>query len=220
MPLPFSHTRRSAAFAALLVVAACAVASAHEGDLNYRSTVQAVVPATPGLHVRVVNYDDALQLVNRSGRDVVVFGYAGEPYARVLADGRVQVNERSQAVSLNEDAGQHETPSRRPPSGAPRWRTLDGTGRLEWHDHRIHYRAGAVPPQVHDTGRRTKVFDWSVPLRVDGRPGSIAGTLVWVGSAHGSSSGFPAAAAISLAVLVLAAAAAVALARRRRARGR
>jgi MYXO-CTERM domain-containing protein len=171
-----------------------------------------VLAAAP---VQVLDHDDALQIVYHGKETVVVYGYDGEPYVRVLPDGTVQVNERSPALALNDDEHQHVTPPAKAPIGAPRWHTLDRTGRFEWHDHRIHWRKAGLPPQVTDTARQTKVFDWRVPLRVGGASGAIAGTLTWVGEA-GSSSGFPTAAAISLAVLLLLAVAGVGLVRRRR----
>jgi MYXO-CTERM domain-containing protein len=208
---------RAAALAAAALLALAAVpAAAHEGNPDYRSVVTAVTPSTPGLQVRVLDYDDRLELTNRSGRTVVIFGYNEEPYARVLGDGTVQVNERSPAVALNDDAGQATAPSPGVVRVAPQWRTLDQTGRIEWHDHRIHYRSGAVAPQVHDKSRRTKVFDYRVPLEIGNRSGAVLGTLTWLGSGSSSSS-FPTGAVVSLAVLGLLAIAAVALVRRRRA---
>jgi len=96
------------------------------------------------------------------------------------------------------------------------WTTLDRTGRLQWHDPRINYRAQPVPPQVTEESKQTKVKDWRVPLLVAGAPGAIDGTLTWVGE-PGAGSSFPTAAVISLVVLVLLAVGAVVLVRRRRA---
>jgi hypothetical protein len=39
------------------------------------------------------------------------------------------------------------------------------SGTLTWHDHRMHYMATGTPPQVKDEGKRTKVFDYEIPLR-------------------------------------------------------
>ena len=52
--------------------------------------------------------------------------------------------------------------------------------RLEWHDHRIHWMLQGIPPQVKDRSKRTKVFDWTVPIRVGAQPAAIHGELVWV----------------------------------------
>lgn len=218
MRIPIVRPGRAAALSALALAAAALPAAAHEGNQHYRSVVTAVTPATQGLQAQVLDYDDRLQLVNHSGRTVVIAGYAGAPYARVLADGTVQVNQRSAGVTLNEDVGQ-ELPvtAVKDKPGPPAWKTLDRTGTIEWHDHRIHYRASAVAPQVHDQSKRTLVDRWSVPIAVGGQPGAIAGTLTWVGS--GSSSSFPVAAVVSLAVLLLLAIGAVVLVQRRRRAG-
>ena len=71
------------------------------------------------------------------------------------------------------------------------------------------------PGKVTDPDRRTKVFDWKVPVRVGGRPAAIAGDLFWVPKPGGS---FPLAAGIALAPLVLGGAALVLVVRRRRGR--
>jgi hypothetical protein len=57
------------------------------------------------------------------------------------------------------------------------------------------------------------VFDWRVPIAVDGRPAAITGTLTWVGRQGG---GFPIAAAIAFAAPALAGLGLVLLVRRRR----
>ncbi len=77
------------ALAAALVAAA--PASAHQADPNFLSRVDAVTPSTRGVTVDVVNRDDSLLLINDSGRDVVVYGYNDDPYARIAADGTVAV---------------------------------------------------------------------------------------------------------------------------------
>ena len=86
-------------------------ALAHDGNPNMRSQVTAVTPATKGVTVSVLNYDDRLELHNTSGEPVVIEGYREEPYARVLADGTVEVNTNSEAFYLNDDRfGQVEVP--------------------------------------------------------------------------------------------------------------
>jgi hypothetical protein len=50
----------------------------------------------------------------------------------------------------------------------------------------MHYGAESVPPQVTDTSKKTEVFDYEIPISVDGRKGAIDGTLFWVGEANTS----------------------------------
>ena len=50
--------------------------------------------------------------------------------------------------------------------------------------------AKGTPPQVKDESKRTKVFDYEIPLRIDGRKGAIDGTLFWVGPADTSKTPF------------------------------
>lgn len=92
--------------AALLLALAVTPASAHEGNPNYRSVVRTIEPPTEGLSARVLDHDDALQVVNDSGRTVVVLDPDGEPYARLLADGTVQVNPESSLA--HEGSGEDE----------------------------------------------------------------------------------------------------------------
>jgi MYXO-CTERM domain-containing protein len=245
-----SYFRTAVLLAALSLSAAllASPAAAHEGDPHYRSVVTEIAPPTDGLTARVLDHDDALLLVNDSGKTVVVLGADGEPYARLLADGTVQVNSDS---AMGRETGdddetafaprlyasvdvrpllahggeehapdeEHAEPGRAPAAAqAPRWTTLDRAGRLQWHDPRINYRAQPVPPQVTDEAQETKIKDWRVPLLVAGQAADVLGTLTWVGEPDAGSS-FPTAAVISLAVLALLAVGAVVLVRRRRAAG-
>jgi hypothetical protein len=50
----------------------------------------------------------------------------------------------------------------------------------------MHYGSEAIPPQVKDQSKKTKVYDYEIPLRIDGRKGAIHGTLYWVGPANTS----------------------------------
>ena len=167
------------AAAAALLLAGAPLALAHEGSPNMRSEVTAVTPETDGVTVSVLNYDDRLELHNTSGEPVVVEGYQGEPYARVLADGTVEVNTNSEAYYLNDDRyGEVKVPSGL--AETPRWKELSRSGRFEWHDHRMHWMSQSKPPQVKDEEARAHIFDWKVPITVGGAQGQIAGTLDWV----------------------------------------
>ena len=205
---------RSPLAAAVLGVLA-PVAVAHQGNPSFRSEVRDIAPALDGVQAAVVNYDDSLELRNRSGRTVVVEGYRGEPYVRIAADGTVAVNRRSPTYYLNDDrfAEGVEVPPGATPRATPDWREVDRTGRYTWHDHRIHWMARTLPPQVKDEGRRTKIFDWKVPLTAGSRQATIHGRLTWVGEEGG---GFPLAAGLALGGAALAGLALVVIVRRRR----
>lgn len=92
---------------------------------------------------------------------------------------------------------------------------IDRTGQFEWHDHRIHWMSPVPPQKVLDKGKRTWIFDWSVPIMVGTQKGSIDGELYWVPE----SSKAPTAAILALVVIVGGALAFVLWVRRRRARG-
>ena len=150
-------------------------------SFHYRSLITGVTPAAPGLSVQVLQFADRLQLINHTHSTVTIYGYQGEPYARVLADGTTEQNTRSPATYLNKSFyGDINVPPQANPRAAPSWQVIDRTGQLEWHDHRIHYTSPAVPPQVKDRGMRTLIFNWSVPIAVGARHGAIAGQLFWV----------------------------------------
>ena len=136
--LPASEPRRRAVrlgrgvFPALALVLCGAVpAAAHGPPSGYRAEVRAIVPAVPGLTLRVGSTGH-LSATNRTGRTVTVLGASGAPFLRLRADGAVERNGGS-AVR-------------------PAWEVVGRGGRFAWHDARIR-RAGAwtVPLRVGDT---------------------------------------------------------------------
>ena len=201
--------------AAAVLLAGAPVALAHEGSPNFLSQINAVSPDMPGLDVQVLNRDDRLLLHNTSGETVIVEGYSGEPYARIEGDGTVSVNTDSEAYYINEERdGKVDTPDSADSKGEPHWEEVSKTGRFEWHDHRMHWMSEEDPEQVKDKDVRSKVFDWEVPLDVDGRAGAISGTLFWTPTA---SAAVPVPAIVGTAAVLIALFIFIAIRRRRRA---
>ncbi|HEX5308447.1 MAG TPA: hypothetical protein VFW38_05130 [Solirubrobacteraceae bacterium] len=184
---------------------------------RFRSYITAIVPSFPGLQVEVLEFADRLILRNHTGKTVTVYGYSGEPYARVQPDGTTEQNTRSPAVYLNTSFYANVTvPPGANAADPPAWTVVDRTGELEWHDHRIHWMSPATPPEVKDTAKRTKIFDWRVPIRVGTRSGAIEGMLFWVPE-EGTKT--PLAAIVALVAIVLGGLAFVLVVRRRRGSG-
>lgn len=165
-----------------------AAASAHQGDSNYRSEINSIRPAevARGLQLEIENFDDHLVLANRTGKEVVIEGYDGEPYFRISADGLVEVNLNSPSYYLNEDRFANvELPARADAKAQPEWQEIDQTGRYIWHDHRSHYMGVGTPSQVKDESKETLVFRYTIPMSVDGVPVKASGTLTWAGKQAG-----------------------------------
>jgi len=202
-----------AAATTLLCLLGAAPALGHEGNPDFRSEIEAVQPSLPDIDFQVLNYDADMELVDQGGHEVLIYGYEGEPYARILRDGSVQKNQRSPSTYLNENRyGEVQVPKSADPKAPPVWKTVDDSGTLRWHDHRMHYMSTGTPPQVKDESKKTKVFDYAIPIAVDGHKGAVDGTLFWVGPADTSKTPF----LIAGAVIVLLGAALVMLTRRRR----
>jgi hypothetical protein len=181
---------------------------------HYRTYITHVAPTVPGLSLHVLEFADRLLMVNHTGHTVTVYGYYNEPYARIRANGTVEVNLHAPAYYLNQNFYADVTvPAFATPSAAADWTVIDRANQFEWHDHRIHWMSPTVPPIVTDQARRTKVFAWQVPLRVGGQPATIDGQLYWVPE-EGTQT--PVAAIVALVVIVLLGAGVVVLVRRRR----
>lgn len=185
--------KQGAALAAITAFLACLPSAAlgHAGNPNFESELRGLDRPVAGVEVEVLNYDDSLRLVNRSGKTVVIEGYEGEPYARLLPDGSVETNANSPATYLNDDRfAAAEVPARADPDAPPSWRQVSDDGAFAWHDHRIHWMARTTPPQVKDEDKRTEIFDYRVPISIDGEPDAIEGTLFWVGPADAAKTPF------------------------------
>lgn len=172
-----------------VVVATPEVASAHTASgprpTNFRTTLRSVSPRVAGVHVRVVDLGNKLELTNRTAVDVVVLGYDGEPYLRVGPRG-VYENLRSPATYLNRTrAGTTDVPAIASSARAttpPRWHRVGGGHTAIWHDHRVHWMGASLPAVVQrDPGAFHRVTArWVVALRYGGRPVSVIGYLDWV----------------------------------------
>jgi hypothetical protein len=184
-------------------------------NYNYRSNITSIAPSVPGLSLQVLEFADRLLLINHSGKTVTVYGYNGEPYARVLANGTVEQNLRSTAVYLNTNFYAVVTPpasASTNPNTPPVWQVVDKTGQFEWHDHRIHWMSPVTPPQVKNKSKLTKIFNWTVPISVGVQKGTVNGELFWTPE----NSKAPIAAIVALVVILLAGLALTKFVRRRR----
>jgi hypothetical protein len=149
-------------------------------NYQYRSEITSITPRVKGLEIEVLQFADRLLLTNHTGKTVTIYGYEGEPYARVLANGTAEQNSRSPATYLNTSFYADVTvPPSASASAPPHWVVIDRTGQFEWHDHRIHWMSPIPPAKVKDRSRRTLIFDWSVPIAVGAQKGAIAGQLFW-----------------------------------------
>jgi hypothetical protein len=175
-----------------------------------------VQPPTEGLELEVVGGDRFLVLANGTGKPVTVMGYDNEPYLRFLPNRVVEVNTRAPSKYANEDRyALRPVPASADSKAPPRWQEVSSDGRYRWFDHRTHLMEKGTPPQVKDESKRTKIFDWDVPMTVGGEPVKALGTLEWVPA---SSSGTSPLLFVGLGVLVaLIGGGAFALMRRRRA---
>jgi hypothetical protein len=169
-------------------------------NYDYRSYVTGITPSVPGVSLQVLEFADRLILTNHSGQTVTVLGYDKEPYGRVLANGTVQLNTRSPAYYLNQNFyGDVNVPASASSTATPHWTVVDRTGRLEWHDHRIHWMSPVLPPQVKNKAKRTKIFNWQVPIEVGTQQATVNGELFWTPARTSA----PAAAIPVLVALVL-----------------
>jgi hypothetical protein len=171
----------------LVALAWCPAALAHGGGVpGFVATLTSTPPT--GVTVVVKDGDDRLRLQNRSGSEVVVQGYDGEPYLRFARDG-VYRNASSPATYLNEDRyGQAVLPASADPKAEPRWEKVADGDVYEWHDHRIHWMSPESPPQVREAPNQPHhVFDWEVPATIGGKAFVLAGSLDYTPPSSGGS---------------------------------
>ncbi len=152
----------------LMVLAQPATAS-NLTATNGRSSVLSIEPsngAGGGVLVGIIGGDAALRVGATPGHEVIVLGYAAEPYLRISTDGSISVNTRSPATALNQTRNGGTGEGTADASAEPEWLSLERSGEVVWHDHRIHSMTTA------DQGH-----GWSISLLVDGTPVTINGEL-------------------------------------------
>jgi hypothetical protein len=172
--------------AAVLVVATAGPAAAHvigagAQPTNYRTGVRGIEPAVPGLRARAVAAGGRLELVNATGREVVVLGYRLEPYLRVGPDGAFENRRSPSAYAGRFATAPASIPAGYDPAAPPEWRRIGDRPTVTWRDHRAHW-SGPEPPAVTAApGRRHVVVpNWQVPLRLGDRTLLLEGDVTWV----------------------------------------
>ena len=136
-------------------------ASAHSvsgvSATNFQTNLTSVTPAVPGLAVKVVEAGSRLEAENRTGQEIVVLGYKGEPYLRIGPDGVFQ-NKLSPATYINASrkGGTPPESAKNAKVGDTDWEKISSEPVARWHDHRIHWmgnqpaaRSGTSPGERH-----------------------------------------------------------------------
>lgn len=141
------------------------------GPTDYRTTIVGIAPQVDGLEVSIEGGDSFVRLTAPSDAEVIVYGYAGEPYLRFAPDGTIATNRLSAATYENEDRfGVSEVPAFVDYQADPDWEQI-GTGRTwAWHDHRSHWMA-PEPPIGFEPGMSLPAQ--TIPITVDGQPVGI-----------------------------------------------
>jgi hypothetical protein len=200
-------TKRLSA-AVLAALALCASAAAHNlppGTKNpYSSTVLRIAPTAPGIFAAVLGQDDRLWIDNPDRVTLVVLGYQGEPYLRFDKTG-VYRNANSPATYVNRARyGAVPVPKHAHSGAAPKWVRVTRGESYQWHDHRIHWMSTIGPPVVrNDPGKPHHLYDWRVPILVDGKKHTIVGTLDYAPIAKGGTTWIPIVVAVVLTVLAV-----------------
>ena len=209
---------RVAVAATAIVVFGASPAAAHNigsaEPSNWRTRITGVTGAVRGVELNVVEAGGRVELINRTGTDVVVLGYAPhhEPYLRIGPAG-VFENTRSPATYVNRErlTNPADAPPEADATAEPEWQKVDSGRSARWHDHRVHFMGTQPPPGIRrDPGVERKLLDWELPLRYGDDEIVYAGDLTWVPGP----SKLP-----KLAIAVLAGAVLVALGLRRRGGG-
>ena len=173
--------RTSLVAVAIGVVAALAPAGVAfadpAGPTDYGSQITSIEPPAPEIDVEIVGGDSFLRLVVEPGNEVVVTGYAQEPYLHVDPAGVVTENQRSPATYLNASRYGATAPAGADPTLPPDWKIVATGGAYSWHDHRAHWMSPHPPAGV---ARGGEVQSSTVPIVVNGTPVTIKVVTTWL----------------------------------------
>lgn len=166
-------------------------ASAHSvagvSATNFKTTLRTVIPAVPGLEVKVVEAGSRLEVENRTGQELIVIGYKGEPFLRIGPDG-VFENRLSPTtyISRSRKGGTPPRAAEEARVGDTDWAKVSSEPLARWHDHRIHWMGNINPPEVRNDPDKRHVVkmnandpQWSVPMRLGLQEIAAKGDLVW-----------------------------------------
>jgi hypothetical protein len=128
--------------------------------LDYRLRLDPTSRSLPGVHVRVLDGDRALEARVDQGVDLLVRGVLREPLIRIGGDG-VWVNASSPTATADGLVSKEL-------SG---WVQVGDGRSLAWHDHRL-----APPPAT----RPGPAGHFSIPVAIDGKAAAIGGTFIRV----------------------------------------
>jgi len=159
-------------------------ALAHGGAHLYESVVAGITPPqlAAGIEVRMIDYDRQMELVNHSGKTVIVEGYWGEPYARLESSGAVYLNAMSPSMAPSNDRmGLTRPNGNEDASAPPHWVQVGDNGEYRWFDRRTQYRKEGMPPAVNNEEQRTRLWSYLIPIRVGDQAAAIKGALYWTG---------------------------------------
>lgn len=148
------------------------------GPTDYESEIVGLDPEVATIDVEIVGGDSFVLLDVRSGVEVTVLGYRGEPYLLFDTDGDVWENRRSPATYENSERyGVGSLPPEADHTAEPEWRRVGSGGSWAWHDHRAH-RMDPFPPVNAERG--DQVLDAVVPLVVDGVEVDVRVASTWM----------------------------------------
>ena len=148
---------------------------------DYRSFITAVTPHVRGLSLKFSSSPTACMLTNHTGNTVTIYGYQGEPYARVLADGGRSQHDLARLLPESELLRRGQRARLGPRT---RHAALDDSSTAPASSNGTTTASTGCRPsrprQVKDKGKRTKIFHWQVPIQVGAQQGDVNGELFWV----------------------------------------
>lgn len=143
---------------------------------RFDTTVDPV--AAPGLAATVAaGTVPAMFLQIPEGHTVEVLGRTGQPWLRAGPSGTDA--DTASAEYLADRAGRGEDG----PVGTGWMHLSDDGSSLTWLDRRLGYSSTVAPPAALAVSTPTELGRWTIPLRVDGAPTQLTGTVQWLPTA-------------------------------------
>ncbi len=146
------------------------------GPTDYRSEVVAIEPPTEEVTVEIIGGDSFVELTAAPGTEVLVVGYAGEPYLLFGADGAVSENRNAPTTYQNASRYGADAPTDLDSAAVPDWREVAADHRWAWHDHRAHWMQTTRPLGA---SPGDQILEAVIPLEVDGNDVAVTVASTW-----------------------------------------